>query len=109
MNEDGEVNARRPPETGPRRHRSRRARQEAREHVNKCGAVDRRAAIEGDGAAALQEERTRVDLTIAMGLLIVRGQRRVRPTRSPWIFGGPRDLVDERPRDVILAQLTCAA
>jgi len=41
--------------------------------------------------------------------LIVRGQLRARRTRSPWIFGGPRDLVDERPGDVILAQLTCAA
>ena len=35
-------------------------------------------AIEGDGAASLQQERTRVDLTIATGLVIVRGQRRAR-------------------------------
>ena len=107
MDKDGEVHARSPPRTGPRR---RRARQDTREHVDECGAVDRRAPIEGDGAASLQQKRTRVDLDDRDGRwLIVRGQRRARLTRSPWIFGGPRDLVDERPRDVILAQLTCAA
>src|SRR5580765_4833087 len=109
MDKDGEVHAWSPPQTGPRRHRSRGARQDARQHANKCGAVDRRAPIEGDGAASLQQKRTRVDLTIAMGLLMVRGQPRAVLTRSPWIFGGPRYLVDERPRDVSLAQLTCAA
>src|SRR5262245_23969373 len=106
MNKDGEVHAWSPPRTGPRRLR---ARQDTREHVDECGAVDRRVPIEGDGTAPLQQERTGVDLTIAMDLSIVAGQLRARPTRSPWIFGGPRDLVDERPRDVILAQLTCPA
>ena len=30
-------------------------------------AVDRRAPVEGDGAPALQQKRTRLDLTIAPG------------------------------------------
>ncbi len=106
MDEDGEVHARRPPHTVPRRPR---ARQDTREHVDECRTVDRRPPVEGDGAPALQQERTRVDLTIAPGLLIVSGQPARRHTRSPWIFGGPSDLVDERPLDVILAQLTRAA
>src|SRR3954466_13551232 len=106
MDKDGEMHARSPPHTRPRR---RCAGQDTREDLDECGAVDRRAPIESDGAASLQQKRTRVDLTIATGLLIVRGERCASRTRSPWIFGGPRNLVDERPRDVILAQLTCAA
>src|SRR3954466_11521697 len=106
MDKDGEMHARSPPHTRPRR---RCAGQDTREDIDECGAVDRRAPIEGDGAASLQQKRTRVDLPIAMGLLIVRRQVRATPSRAPWIFGGPRDLVDERPRDLSLAQLLRAS
>src|SRR5689334_13547189 len=80
MDKDGEVHAWSPPCTGPRR---RRARQDTREHVDESGSVDRRAPIEGDGAAPPQQKRTRVDLAIAMDPLIVCGQLRVWPMRPP--------------------------
>jgi hypothetical protein len=52
VDEDGEMNARRPPHTVPR---CSRAGQDTRQHVDECRAVDRRAAVEGDRAPTLQQ------------------------------------------------------
>ena len=104
------MNARRPPDTGPRRPR---ARQHAREHVDEGCPADRRPAVECDRAPALHAA-ARAHRSARGGPLGPCfgprgpvgpvGTRRVRCLRV-----ARADFVDERPLDVILAQLTRAA